>query len=121
MVKVNSKEVTWGAAPNFTNHVQRQVLWTDPQTGATFAILRIPEGTLVEEAPHGHPHANQLTWILSGAVEYPDGNRIAATEGDYLFMFHSKNVKHGAFPKGTKVLQDVVYLHYWDGPEDWGE
>jgi hypothetical protein len=79
-----------------------------------------PEGVLIEESPHGHPHANQLTMVLSGDVEYPDGTRISAAEGNYVFAFHGKNEKHGAMSKGTKVLNDLVYLHYWDGPEDWG-
>ena len=22
--------------------------------------------------------------------------------------------------EGFKVLEDVIYMHYWDGPDDWG-
>ena len=122
MVKVNGKDVEWERAPNFVNNIQRKVLWKDEQTGASFAILRIPKGAYsLEQAPHSHPYANQFTFRLSGEIELPDGTRIAVSEGDYGFDYCPKDKKHGSMQKVTKVLKDFVYLHYWDGPDDWDD
>ncbi len=121
MVKVNGKEVEWDRAPNFVIDVQWQVLWKDEQTGATFAILRIPKGVYVEQSPHSHPHANQFTFMVSGEMEHPDGTHILFPEDSYGFNYGPKNEKHGASQKGFKVLKDIVYIHYWDGPDDWDD
>jgi len=122
MVKVNGKEVEWEKAPNWVQDVQRKVLWKDEQTGALFAIYRIPEGVYVEgESPHCHPHANQFTLRLSGKMELPGGTLRSFSEGDYGFDYCTKNEKHGGAPKGVKVLKDWIWIHYWDGPDDWGD
>ncbi|OGD57949.1 hypothetical protein A3K78_04890 [Candidatus Bathyarchaeota archaeon RBG_13_52_12] len=121
MVKVNGKDVEWKRAPNFVSNVQRQVLWKDEKTGATFAILKIPEGVYLEQVPHSHPHSNQFTFRLSGEIELPNGTHIAVSEDDYGFDYCPKDKEHGAMSNGTKVLKDFVYLHYWDGPEDWND
>ena len=119
MVKVNGKEVEWDRAPNFVNNIQRKVLWKDEQTGATFAILKAPKGVYIEQVPHSHPHSNQFTFRLSGEIKLLDGTSISCSEGDYGFGYCPKNEKHGASSEGMKVLEDFIYLHYWDGPDDW--
>jgi len=121
MVKINGKEVEWERAPNFVNDVQRQILWKDEQTGAKFAILRIPKGVYIEQPPHSHPHANQFTFRLSGKTELPNGTQRSFKEGDYGFGYCPKNEKHGAAPRGIKVLEDCIWIHYWDGSDDWGD
>ena len=119
MVKVNGNDVEWKKAPNFVKDVQRQLLWKDDQTGATFAILKVPKGFSIEQPPHSHPNANQFTFRLSGEIEFPDGTHISYPEDTYGFSYCPKNEKHGGTPKGTKILKDLIYIHYWDGPDDW--
>jgi len=121
MVKVNGKEVEWERAPNFVNDVQRHILWKDEQTGAMFAILRIQKGEYIEQLPHSHPHANQFTLRLSGEMELPDGTHTSFSEGEYGFGYVPRNEKHGAAPKGIKVNKDFIWIHYWDGSDDWDE
>jgi len=121
MVKVNGKNVEWERAPNFVNNVQRQILWKDDQTGAKFVILRIPKGEYIEQPPHSHPHANQFTFRLSGEMELPDGTHMSFSEGEYGFGYVPKNEKHGAAQKGIKVVKDFIWIHYWDGSDDWDD
>jgi hypothetical protein len=122
MVKINGKEVEWDRAPNFVNNIQRKVLWKDEKTGALFAIYRIPKGLeSIEQMPHFHPHANQFRFNISGEMEMPNGSIISFSEDDYGFNYCPKNVEHGATPKGVKVIKDWIYLHYFDGADDWGK
>ena len=121
MVKVGGKEVNWEKAPNFVNNVQRKILWRDEETGATFAILRIPKGVLVDDIPHNHPNANQFTFRLSGEAEFPDGSRLSLPEDEYDFNFCPKGGMHGTLSKRTKILKDIIYIHYWDGPDEWDD
>jgi hypothetical protein len=121
MVKVNGKEIEWDRAPNFVNNVQRKVLWKDKQTGALFAILRIQKGEYIEQPPHSHPHANQFTLRLSRKMELPNGTQSSFKEGDYGFGYIPKNERHGAQPEGVKVLEDLIWIHYWDGSDDWDD
>ena len=106
-------------APNFVNNVQRKVLWRDEETGATFAILRASKGVYVEQSPHCHPNANQFTLRLSGEFMLPDGISIKVSEDNYEFDYCPKGKMHGGHSGGLKVLKDYIYLHYWDGPDDW--
>ena len=119
MVKVNGIEVQWEDAPNFKNDVKRKILWRNEETGATFALMMIPKGTCIEEPPHSHPHSNQFTFMFSGEMEFPDGTFVSFSKGDYRFAFNPKNDKHGPFFEGQRVPEDVIYLHYWDGPDNW--
>jgi hypothetical protein len=96
MVKINGKEVEWDRAPNFVNNVQRKVLWKDEKTGALFAIYRIPKG-------------------LDSKEQFPHSHRARG------FNYCPKNEEHGAVPKGVKVHKDWIYLHYFDGPDDWDD
>ena len=121
MVKVNGEKVEWKKAPNFLNNIQRQNLWINEKTGATFAIMKAPKGVYIEESPHNHPHANQFTFNLSGEGEFPNGTKISFSEDDYVFNYTPKNEKHGAIPEGSRILKDRIYLHYWDGPDDWDD
>ena len=121
MVKVNGKEVEWDRAPNFVNNVQRKVLWKDKQTGALFAILRIQKGEYIEQPSHSHPHANQFTFRLSGKMELPNGTQSSFKEGEYGFGYIPRKEKHGALPEGIKVLEDCIWIHYWDGSDDWDD
>jgi hypothetical protein len=121
LVKVNGNGVEWKKAPNFVNNIQRQDLWKDEKTGATFAIMKGPKGVYIEQSPHGHPHANQFTFNLSGVIESPDGTHTSFSEGNYGFRYVPKNEIHGASSEGMKVLEDFIYIHYWDGPDDWSD
>jgi hypothetical protein len=121
LVKVNGEEVEWDRAPNFVNNIQRKVLWRNEKTGAMFVILRAPKGVHIEQKPHSHPKANQFTLMLSGEAEFPDGTHVSFSEDDYFFRYNSKNEEHGALPDGVKVLKDQIWIHYWDGPDDWGD
>ena len=121
MVKVNGEEIEWDRAPNFVNDVQRKVLWKDKKTGASFAILRIKKGEYIEQPPHSHPYANQFTFRLSGKMELPNGTQRSFKEGDYGFGYIPKYERHGALPEGVKVLEDMIWIHYWDGSDDWSD
>ena len=111
----------WKKAPNFVNNIQRQDLWKDEKTGATFAIMKAPKGVYIDQKPHCHPHANQFTFVLSGDRESTDGTRSLFSEDVYNFGYCPKNVMHGTLSEGFKVHEDVIYLHYWDGPDNWGD
>jgi hypothetical protein len=54
-------------------------------------------------------------------MELPDGTLRSFSEGDYGFDYCAKNEKHGGAPKGVKVLKDWIWIHYWDGPDDWDD
>jgi hypothetical protein len=117
---VNGKEIDWDKAPNFVHNVQRKILWKDEETGAFFAIYRVPKGYYPkEQVPHSHPHANQITFNISGEMELPNGTIRSVSEGNYEFNYCPKNEEHGPVPNGIKVLKDWIYLHYFDGPDDW--
>jgi hypothetical protein len=120
VVKVNSKEIEWERAPNFANNVLRKILWNDEKTGALFAIYRVPKGFYqIEQPPHSHSDANQIRFNISGEMELANGDVRSFSEDDYGFNYCPKNKEHGAVPKGVKVLKDWIYLHYFDGPDDW--
>ena len=122
MVKINGKEVEWERHPNHINNVYRHVLWKDEQTGAMLVIVRIEKGELIEQPPHSHPHANQLTVQLSGSTQRPDGKQSSYEEGDYGFRYYPKNEKHAGIPKGgAKVLEYRINIEYFDGPDDWDD
>jgi len=121
MVKVNGEEVEWKKAPNFVNNIQRKVLWKNEETGASFAILKAPKGEYLEQNPHCHPHANQFTFRLSGEMELLDGTKISISKDNYMFGYCPKDEMHGSVSEGLEVLEDVIYLHYWDGPDDWAD
>jgi hypothetical protein len=121
MVKLNGEEVEWKKAPNFLNNVQRKVMWRDEKTGAMFALMKIPKGTLVEDLPHNHPKSGQITFHLSGEAEFPDGTNLVIGKNEYRFSYQLKGEKHGHLRKGSKILKNIIYLHYWDGSDEWGE
>ena len=121
MIKINGEEVEWDRAPNFVNNVRRKVLWKDEKTGATFAILNMPKGVYTAQTPHSHPKASQFTFILSGEIRLPNGIRISHKKDDYGFRYSPIKEEHGKSPEGMKVNEDFIYLHYWDGPDDWGD
>ena len=73
------------------------------------------------QTPHTHPYAGQFTFRLSGEMEFPDGTKLTFSEGNYGFGYTPKNEEHAGAPSGIKVNEDFVYLHYWDGPDEWGE
>jgi hypothetical protein len=83
-------------------------------------LLKIPKGTLVEELPHCHPKSGQITFHLSVEAEFPDGSKLSIGEDDYLFNYSPKGEMHGHMEEGTKMLKDWIYLHYWDGSDEWG-
>ena len=121
MVKVNGEEVEWDKAPNFDNNIQRKILWRDDKTGAIFALMKIPEGTLVEDLPHNHPESGQITFHMSGEAEFPDGTTMSIPEDEYRFSYCPQGEMHGHLKKGSKILKDIIYLHYWDGSDKWGK
>ena len=104
MVKVNGIDVEWDKAPNFVNNVQRKILWRDEKTGAIFALMKIPEGTLVEDLPHNHPKSGQITFHMSGEAEFPDGTTMSIPEDEYRFNYCPQGEMHGHLEKGSKIL-----------------
>ncbi|MBD3206594.1 hypothetical protein GF319_09675 [Candidatus Bathyarchaeota archaeon] len=121
MVKLNGEEVEWKKAPNFENNVQRKIIWKDEESGALFALMKIPKGTLIEDLPHCHPKSGQITFHLSGEAVFPDGSKLSIGKDDYRFSYCPKGEMHGHLKKGSKILEDIIYLHYWDGSDEWGE
>ena len=121
MVKVNGEEVEWEKAPNFVNNVQRKILWHDEKTGAMFVLMKISKGVLVEDLPHGHPESGQITFLMSGEAEFSNGTKLSLPEDEYRFSYESKGEMHGHLIKGSRILKDIIYLHYWDGSDKWGK
>jgi hypothetical protein len=116
ILKVNGKEIKWEDAPKgyfAVSGVKQHVLWRDEKTGANLTLLKGPKGK-GWDSPHTHPNANEWTIILAGEGEAADGTRTTASADDIMFDFSPKGKTHGT--AGEKIIQEVIWLRYQDGP-----
>ena len=62
---LNFNEIEWEDTPRgyYLTDVKQKVLWEDPKTGATLALVKFPKG--VADKIHSHPEANARALIRS--------------------------------------------------------
>lgn len=90
-----------------TTPLRQYFLWVHPDTGASIALVRFPEGSGI---PVKHTHAsNQFMYCIEGEYEYTD-SRIVLRPGD--FYMNPKDNAHGP----TLAHQDSLLLEIYDGP-----
>lgn len=104
-------EIEWEDPPRgyYLTDVKQKVLWEDPRTGATLALVKFPKG--VADKIHSHPEANQITIGLTGEILMPPNNAPTKLVPN-MAAIASKGVKHGA----TECTEESIILFFWDGP-----
>jgi quercetin dioxygenase-like cupin family protein len=92
-----------------TQGMQVNTLWTDPTSGASIAILRVPKGAGI---PVRHIHAsNQFMYCIEGEYRYLEPEPgLVLRKGS--FYSNPKGHPHGP----TVALTDCVLLEIYDGP-----
>jgi len=91
-----------------------QVLWEDPDTGATISLLDAPEGSGV---PTKHAHAsNQFMYCIEGEYEYTE-SKLTLTKG--AFYMNPKGNPHGPTRANKRSLLLEIYdgAHYFKLPD----
>jgi hypothetical protein len=70
---VRPHSVEWTDTPKdfYLTPVKEKILWQNPETGAMITVTKFPVG--LSDAPHIHPDANVMGYVLSGEAENPDG------------------------------------------------
>jgi len=108
---LNFDEIEWEDTPRgyYLADVKQKILWEDPESGATLALLKFPKG--VADKIHSHPEANQITIGLKGAVLMPPDNVLTKVEPN-MVITAPKGGKHGA----TDFTEESIILFFWDGP-----
>ena len=106
---LNFDDIEWENTPRgyYLTDVKQKVLWKDPKTEATLALLKFPVG----EADKIHSHAGkQITIGLSGEVLMPPNNVLTKVEPNIVGTVE-KGGKHGA----TVFTKETIMLFFWDG------
>jgi DNA-binding PadR family transcriptional regulator len=103
------QQMEWQDTPEgfYLTPVKEKIIWQNPDTGAVFGIMKFPPG--LSDAPHIHPDANVMGYVLSGEAERPDGSREQLTG---YFNFRPK----GTLDHGYKFSHETIIIGYWDGP-----
>jgi hypothetical protein len=71
-------------------------------------LTKFPAG--FSDAPHIHPEATVMGYVLSGEMELPDGTRVS-------FPPHVFNCRpKGMLDMGYKVTKETILLAFWGGP-----
>jgi hypothetical protein len=107
---VRLHEMEWQNAPKdfYLTPVKEKILWQNPDTGAMVTLCKLPVG--LSDAPHIHPEATVMGYVLSGEAELPDGRRIS-------WPPHSFNCRpKGMLDMGYKITKETILLAIWDGP-----
>lgn len=87
--------------------LRQYMLWVNPETGASIALLDFPEGSGV---PERHRHAsNQFMYCLEGEYAYT-GSNLTLKPGD--FYMNALGSYHGP----TKAVKRSLLLEIYDGP-----
>ena len=89
------------------------VLWENPETGASIALLDMPEGA---GAPVKHVHAsNQFMYCIEGEFEYLDPGLVLKPGSFYM---NPKGHPHGPTRANKKSLLIEIYdgPHYFETP-----
>ncbi len=106
---LNFADIEWEDTPRgyYLADVKQKILWEDPKTGATLALVKFPKGV----ADEIHSHASkQLTIGLSGEMLMPPNNVVMKVEPTMLATV-DKGGKHGA----TEFTEESILLFFWDG------
>jgi quercetin dioxygenase-like cupin family protein len=91
-----------------TGGIRVNTLWENEETGATIALLDIPEGAGI---PIRHSHAsNQFMYCLEGEYEYMEPESLVLREGS--FYMNPKDNPHGP----TRANRRTLVLEIYDGP-----
>ena len=104
-------DIEWEDTPRgyYLADVKQKILWQDPNTGATLALVKFPKG--VADKIHSHPEATQITIGLSGGLLMPPDNKSMKMEPN-MVVTAGKGVKHGR----TDFTEESIALFFWDGP-----
>ena len=104
-------DIEWEDTPRgyYLADVKQKILWQDPNTGATLALVKFPKG--VADKIHSHPEATQITIGLSGGLLMPPDNKSVKMEPN-MVVTAGKGVKHGR----TDFTEESIALFFWDGP-----
>ena len=108
---LNFNDIEWEDTPRgyYLTDVKQKVLWEDPKTGATLALVKFPKG--VADKIHSHPEATQITIGLTGELLMLPDNKSMKVEPT-MVITAPKGGKHGA----TDFTEESVVLFFWDGP-----
>ena len=108
---LNFNEIEWEDTPRgyYLTDVKQKVLWEDPKTGATLALVKFPKG--VADKIHSHPEATQITIGLSGELKMSPEAEPMRVEPN-MVVTAPKGGKHGA----TDFTEESIVLFFWDGP-----
>jgi 2,4'-dihydroxyacetophenone dioxygenase len=91
-----------------TGGIRVNTLWEHPETGASIALLDIPEGAGI---PIRHTHAsNQFMYCLEGEYEYLAPASLVLYPG--AFYMNPKGNPHGP----TRARKRSLLLEIYDGP-----
>jgi quercetin dioxygenase-like cupin family protein len=103
-------ELKWEDPPRgyYLADVKQKLLWKDEETGATWAMIKFPEG--IADKRHTHPEANQYSFFLRGEVERGDNNVIELN--GKVASIQEKGNPHGR----TNFTKETIALFFWDGP-----
>ncbi|MHA1939077.1 MAG: hypothetical protein ACXACD_07330 [Candidatus Thorarchaeota archaeon] len=103
------QQMEWQDVPDnfYLTPVKEKIMWQNPDTGAMFTVMRFPPG--LSDAPHIHPEANVMAYIISGETERPDGSRVQLSGN---FNFRPK----GTLDPGYNITHETILIAYWDGP-----
>ena len=73
-------EIDWQDAPlgYYLTDVKEKILWHDKETGAMLVIKKAPPG--LTDAPHVHPDANKMAYVLAGEMEPAEAMEAAQQE-----------------------------------------
>ena len=102
-------DIEWEDTPRgyYLTDVKQKVLWKDPNSEATLALLKFPVG----EADEIHSHSGkQITIGLSGELLMPPNNVLTKIEPNMVATVE-KGGKHGA----TVFTKETIMLFFWDG------
>ena len=103
-------EMEWQDTPKgfYLTPTQEKILWENPETGAMITLTKFPIG--LSDAPHIHPEATVMGYVLSGEIELPDGTIVS-------FPPHGFNCRpKGMLDMGYKITKETIILAFWDGP-----
>lgn len=92
-----------------TGGIRVNTLWEHPDTGASIALLDVPEGAGI---PVRHQHAsNQFMYCLQGTYRYLEPDPGVTLQPGHFYM-NPKDHPHGPTVAATRCL----LLEIYDGP-----
>jgi quercetin dioxygenase-like cupin family protein len=102
---IQAETMAW--RPKSLPGLYEKMLWRNPETEATVALIRFDKGVGIPQ-PHAHD-SNQMMYCLEGRYEYLSTG-LVLTPG--MFYCNPKGSVHGP----TLAHEDTVVLEIYDGP-----